>query len=148
MKVEDSSSLLSDLLLSASEPEEPALLALKSADRDAVESHVAWPAVKDSLRAELQARARAAVTAAANRRLRPGGAIKSPELSWKSSPLIDRIVEVIATPEGLIALFNTPELDVRHPEVQSPPKEVPITSWTFLMTLDTLGSHFQHFWMD
>jgi hypothetical protein len=84
-------------------------LALKSADRDAVESHVAWPAVKDSLRAELQARARAAVTAAANRRLRPGGAIKSLELSWKSSPLIDRIVEVIATPEGLIALFKRPQ---------------------------------------
>ncbi|MAF48137.1 MAG: DUF2939 domain-containing protein [Rhodospirillales bacterium] len=83
--------------------------ALKSADREAVEAAVAWPSVRAGMRADLNARARAAITRSAGRKLGPGGAVTGLRLSWDSAPLVDRIVDVLATPEGLIAMFREPQ---------------------------------------
>ena len=82
-------------------------LALKGADQAALSERVDWRSLKANLASDIN---RLAVVAV-NRRLDDGqkaGQGPAPRITWKASALADRIAATVATPAGLIALYDDP----------------------------------------
>ena len=79
--------------------------ALKSADDVAVAGMVDWPALKSGLRDDLKTRMISSTNQSLKEKI-PGLSIN---MSFGSVSIVDRLVDTLATPRGLILLFNSPK---------------------------------------
>ena len=87
--------------------------ALKSADEVAVAGWVDWPALQSGFRNDLKKR----MISSANESLREKASgmktgLKTGlkiRMSFGSASIVDRLVDILATPRGLILLFNSPK---------------------------------------
>ncbi|NQV56744.1 MAG: DUF2939 domain-containing protein [Rhodospirillales bacterium] len=83
-------------------------IALNTGDRDAVETAFVWPSVRNHMRADLNSFAKTLVTKTATKKINEANWIKNLSLTWKSAPAVDRISDILMTPDGIIALFENP----------------------------------------
>jgi hypothetical protein len=100
--------------------------ALRTGDRDAVASHVDFPALRDSLKHELHARF-----------FPDSSTDKKKKKGWRAMlenaapSLIDTLVDAYVTPDGIVALLADPRIAVAQKQPPNPSEAAPVAEHNF-----------------